>query len=255
VDLIVGAAIGYTDEETEPWRESLKRTGYPLEQSLLLMNAGELKQHPIVARFHLISLFASSQRISNGVPLPMPRYVIATDVKDLVFQSDPIAWLEKHLDGYKIMVQSEGQFYRDCFGNKKNILEAFGEEAYEKVKDEHVINAGVIAGRAEAVSELCREIYELCLTDQRKNVQGKTWDDMLPDQSALNLLLRSPEWRYDTCVMHEDSGFVSEYQHKIAREVRNGVLYPAHIITNTPYVIWHQYWWTEGIREKYRMPK
>jgi hypothetical protein len=76
-------------------------------------------------------------------------------------------------------------------------------------------------------------IYDLCQADRRANVSGVKWDDMFPDQSALNILGRI------VTQFGEKDRFVREYNHTAPKE---------------EFVVLHQYLieWKDEIRERYR---
>ena len=200
-DLIIGAAIGYSDDDLKPFVNSLKRTGY--DGNLVLIRQNPYAVHPILSRFDLIPRY-----IMRGF-----RYVIACDTSDIVFQSNPMTWLEKNLGKHPLCVVSEETTFARSMGNKKNMQEAF-PEFWEEMKDEEVCNAGVIAGTEQWISWICKGIYEMCLTDARVNaapIKQLTWDEMISDQSALNIIIR--KFCPDALIAHAGDGFVHEYSH------------------------------------------
>jgi hypothetical protein len=226
-DLIIGMAAGYTDEQLKPFVNSLKRTGY--DGDVILIRQNPYAVHPILSRFDLIPRYIHQSY----------RYVIACDTSDIVFQSNPFKWLEEHLGIHGLCVVSEHVTFEQSPGNKKNMQEAFPQN-WEEMKGKEVCNAGVIAGLPHPVKRICEDIYELCLRDARINaapIKSLTWDEMISDQSALNILL--PE--FPTLVAHAEDGFVHEYSHP-----GNG----EHC------AILHQYLYTRGdeIRTKYLTP-
>lgn len=223
-DLIIGMASGYTDEQLKPFVNSLKRTGY--DGDLVLIRQNPYAIHPILSRFDLIPRY-----------ITMHRWVIAIDTSDVVFQSNPTGWLEQNAKSHELVVVSEGVTFENSEGNRKNMQEAF-PQYWEMMKDREVFNAGVIAGKARAVVDMCERIYKLCLQDARINaapIKKLEWHEMISDQSALNILLDE-----FPCVLraNADSRFVHNYCHP-----GNG--------ENA--AILHQYLYTRGeeIRAKY----
>jgi hypothetical protein len=143
--------------------------------------------------------------------------------------------------------------YKENYTNEANMLKAFGQEARDRTIGEEILNAGVIAGKGASVSKLCRAIYSKSKEDLRLVTFTPKYEDMLADQSAMNLVVREPEWIDVVLVASESAGFVSEFHHKQPREVRDGVMYPKG--SDVPFCIWHQYcvngdWWVE-VKEKY----
>jgi hypothetical protein len=198
-DLIIGMACGYTDEQLKPFVNSLKRTGY--NGDLVLIRQNPYAVHPILSRFDLIPRYINHQR-----------WVIAIDTSDVVFQSNPIDWLEQNAKSHELVVVSEQVTFQESEGNRYNMLAAF-PQYWEQIKNREVFNAGVIAGKARTVKEICEQIYLLCLQDARINgapIKKLEWQEMISDQSALNILLDNYP-----CVLRANasSNFVHEYSH------------------------------------------
>jgi hypothetical protein len=77
------------------------------------------------------------------------RYVIATDVRDVVFQSNPSTWLEEHMPSYghgKFISPSEGIRLKDEPWNASFMFNGFGPMVFDTLKDKPVVNCGTIAG-------------------------------------------------------------------------------------------------------------
>jgi hypothetical protein len=86
------------------------------------------------------------------------RYVITTDVRDVVFQSNPVDWLYNNLGYKKIVVGSECLKYKDEPWGDNNIKETFGDYVYNKMRDNTIYNVGIIGGYGKYVSDLCLDI-------------------------------------------------------------------------------------------------
>jgi hypothetical protein len=322
-DLITGMASGYTWQTLQPFVLSLRRSGYTgrcvlifgegrkeevghapgyepgayaakgyvhpvdaagdkealysklLEYGVEAHDIGTFDEHPIMARFPVIADLIDSIG---------PRYVLSVDTKDIVFQYDPTFWLEQYLGNKEVCVVSEGSTYQQSLGNAKNIRVAFGEDMYESMKDEMVLNAGVIAGLPETVSKLHRDVHELALTDLRLKEVQPGYKEMVADQTAMNILLRRDRYRDKTLFATQHDGFVAEYHHlhyswagderkfeiDLMENVnsgqrpdlpldeynyyRDGIIYPGG--SEVPFAIFHQYmvngyWWVD-IKEKYK---
>jgi hypothetical protein len=93
------------------------------------------------------------------------RYVITTDVKDVIFQKNPSVWLEENLpEGHDDLVfSSESMKYKDEPWGDQNLRETFGTQIYEDFKDNTIYNVGVLAGRGYAMKDLCMNIFTSCL--------------------------------------------------------------------------------------------
>lgn len=266
--LVVGIATNYDWTTLEPFVISLRRvyTGrcvliidaktdlltrhklaqHNIEEYLL----GDYEEDPIVIRFSVIPGIIAEMQENL-------KYVICVDTKDVVFQYDPTVWLDKNLGDKELAIVSEGSTYAKNVGNGKNCVDAYGAGVFAFMSDKEVHNAGVIAGRPEAVRRLCTDIYHLCQKDLRLATMKPTYETMLPDQTAMNILLYRPDYFYVTKFVHASDGlsfcgvFSKVHLQQDNADLRDSVMYPKH--SNTPFAIFHQYFaWQPEIREKYR---
>ena len=204
-DILIGTISGYDFETIACWCNSLERSGYQGRRVMLVANGdAELlkklrergfevvtyKEDPVTGaashpsatftdedissdRFYLIWQFLSSQRLDDT------RYVIAADVRDVVFQSDPTLWLSRHLGDKLLNVSSEALAIEHQEWNRSSVMENFGVAVYERLRSRPIWNAGVIAGTAYCFRDLCLNIHLLC----RASVSTYS------DQAALNVIL------------------------------------------------------------------
>jgi hypothetical protein len=276
-DLIIGIASGYLWNDVEPFVVSLRRSGYDgrcilltgkgphekpgsicafrptkdLEQMLHFYKVathslGTFTEHPIVARFP-----AMADLIRNIAP----RFALCLDVKDIVFQSDPTVWLENNIGSSKVIVTTEEVTYANSSGNMKNMIEAYGHTVAQNLSKEKVVNGGVITGFAAQVETLLRQIHSLCRCDLRLKKFKPTYSDMLPDQSALNVIARQMPFNLFTKIVGMPEGFAFQNGHRhVGARFENGQMFPKN--SEVPYTIFHQYvcdqtWWRE-VDRRYR---
>ncbi len=230
-DLIIGMAAGYSDDVLYPFTNSLARSGF--DGDFVLIRDYPVRWHPAVDRFDYIPCRIEASNY---------RYVIACDTADIVFQSNPMEWLEKNLGEHDLVVVSEEKTFSQCAVNGKVLMDAF-PESYELMKDAEIVNGGVIAGKGHSVAKICREIYMLCKTDQRLLSGLPKWEDHLPDQVALNRLLPS-----DTLIARGRDAFAFQYNHK--HSFRDGEMFNENGVR---YAILHQYLyqWNDEVKRKY----
>lgn len=265
-NLIVGIATGYNWNALEPFVVSLRRhykgkcvliiderADEALYAKFREYNISTFKlegseEHPIVARFSVIADLIDS--------MPDLDYVVCVDTKDIVFQSDPVAWLEANLGDKELAVVSEGSLYQNNIGNARNAKVAFGEDVYKTLAQEEVCNAGVIAGRPHIISRLSRDIYSLCAIDLRLVEFKPTYEDMLPDQTAMNILLRQSPYDHKVLILQAEDGFVFEgvfdkvHLQQDKSFYKDGTIRPKKSLK--PFVIFHQYFaWQPEVRELY----
>ena len=221
-DLIIGMGDDTDQFRHGAFLRSIARLN--IDAEVQIFTHDPLPWHPVVDRWKLIADY-----IQKGDY----RYVIACDTFDVVFQSNPFEWLEKHLGEHDLVVVGEERDFKDCEGNKRGMLQSF-PQAYERIKDWEILNAGVVAGHAKAVMEISQKIYDLCQQDVRLPSFTPKFEDRLPDQQALNLLAEEflvyPARGTDT--------WAFQYNHK--HSFRDGRCYNEN---GELYAILHQYLW------------
>ena len=113
-DLIIGASTNYDWNKLKYWINSIKMSGFSGDIALILMNCDKDTVKKVTdAGFAVVgfnqdaegNLTYQSQlmvhverflHIYNVLRSNEYRYVITTDVKDVVFQQDPTKFLEEH---------------------------------------------------------------------------------------------------------------------------------------------------------------
>jgi hypothetical protein len=205
-DLVIGAVDNYTYHEIEPWLVSLERSGYTGKKALIAYNMQGATADKLESKGVLIFSFQRDRKgnlryaASKSTSIMVERfahlwhflaaldlrYVVATDVRDVLFQGNPSDWLQGDLgmSGRKILVGSEYLRYRDEPWNRNNMVMAFGQSLYELVADRPIYCAGVIAGFADSVRELFLNISLIC-----RGMAARVPGGGGPDQAALNVLL------------------------------------------------------------------
>ena len=219
-DLIIGMGDDTDQFRHGAFLRSIARLNINAEVQIFTHDP--LPWHPVVDRWKLIADYIQKGEYCR---------VIACDTFDVVFQTNPFDrtdWVGRHL-----MVVSEERLFKDCEGNKRGMLQSF-PQFYEKLENEEILNAGVIAGTGPEVAKLCEDIYNLCQQDVRLPVFTPGFEDRLPDQQALNILYE----RQRHCVLHGTDAFAFQYNHK--HSFRDGRCYNEN---GELYAILHQYVW------------
>ncbi len=206
VDVVIGCITNYGWESVKLWANSLSRCGFKGRKIVILFNGREelydkliengfevkvfnhypnhnIYHYPrelviVVDRFKYMRKFLFDD--INSI-----RYVVATDVKDVIFQRNPIEYLEDNLGDKKILVGSESIKYKDEDWGRNNFIKSFGEEEYNRIKDNIIYNAGTIAGKADVMFDFFLNIYSLSKIANQQQVDGGGG----PDQAAVNFLL------------------------------------------------------------------
>jgi len=198
-DLIVGCATNYDWSKLKYWVNSINRSGFEGDKVLILMNCDKDTVKKISDSG--FSIIAFNQDANGNLTYESPmmvhverffhiyqllrdneyRYVITTDVKDVVFQRNPSKWLEENLaEGVEDLVfSSESMKYKDEPWGNQNLLETFGPQIYEDFKNHTIFNVGVLAGHGFAMKDLMMNIFASCMHRPIK----------ICDQSTFNFLI------------------------------------------------------------------
>jgi hypothetical protein len=111
------------------------------------------------------------------------RYVITTDVKDVIFQKNPSEWLEEWLGNESfdddLVFSSESILYKNEPWGDNNLMETFGPYIHNIFKENEIYNVGVLAGRGYAMRDLVLNIFLACVGKPIK----------ICDQSTFNFLI------------------------------------------------------------------
>jgi hypothetical protein len=198
-DLIVGCATNYDWSKLKYWINSINESGFTGDKFLVLMNCDkETVQKVTDADFNIVAFNQDTNgnltyeskmmvhverfyHIYNILKDNEYRYVITTDVKDVIFQKNPSEWLEINLpEGHEDLVfSSESMKYKDEPWGNQNLLETFGSQIYEDFKKNTIFNVGVLAGRGYAMRDLMMNIFASCIHRPIK----------ICDQSTFNFLI------------------------------------------------------------------
>jgi hypothetical protein len=227
-DIVVGCITNYTFDKIAPWVNSLERSGFDGLKVMICYNIGydvveelskrgftvfgfkrndaakRLEYKPdfniCLERFSHIAYFFN--KLENKEQY---RYVISTDVKDVIFQTNPSTWLEENIGDKKINVASESLKYKDEPWGDHNLLQSFGPLIHERNRENTIYNAGTIAGEFKHFVDLCDNIFLSC-GGAPANVPGGGG----PDQAALNVLLQLKPYKDITNFATSESGYAAQ---------------------------------------------
>lgn len=201
-DLIIGAFSNYNDYAVlKPWVQSIKDTGFDGDIVLIAIDVGNeiveklesedvkviRKGNPTKMMIHMLRFVHIYDYLRNHQS--EYRYVITTDVRDVVFQFNPSVYLQEFTKlryGKDLIIQSEAILIKDEKWNRDNIIKNFGEYFYNEVKESQVYNVGILAGQSDWVRDACFNIYQLSLNRP----------DWVADQAAFNIMVNFHPW-YD----------------------------------------------------------
>lgn len=133
------------------------------------------------------------------------RYIISTDVKDVVFQTNPSTWLENNIGDKDIVASCESIRYMDEPWGKNNMYLSFGPLIAETMQEKPIYNAGVIAGKFQTVIDMMNNIFLSC-GGSPVNVPGGGG----PDQAGLNVLLSLKPYKDITKFCMSEEGWAAQ---------------------------------------------
>lgn len=206
-DLIIGGASNYTWDHLKHWVNSIKRSGFTGDIVLVATNISNETIERLVNEGVKLSVYGTRQEdgsfknASNGAP-HVERffymwnflnengheydYVFTTDTRDVVFQTNPTAWIDEAIfEGYQgLIVSSEGMNYEDEPWNDQNLKEAFGPFFHNKFKGMEICNVGVIGGEMTYVRDMLFMIFQMSINRPVPIVDQVVFNILLQQQAA-----------------------------------------------------------------------
>jgi hypothetical protein len=269
-DLVIGVFSNYTYDFVKPWIKSIKETGFKGDVILYAIEIDQETVDKIVADGVKVikakkegNLMIHMQRFFYIYDFLKEfgdnyRYVVSTDVRDVIFQQNPIEFLETFEARTAIITSGESIRIKDEAWNRNNIIKNFGDYFYDEVKDKEVQNVGILAGTVTYMKDLCFALYQMSLNRP----------DWVADQAAYNMLVHHEPWNsLATKCDLQDSWAINAHVTNYDREkekfapflmdvppiLENGQI--VHGTTKRPFYIIHQYdrvkEWKKFYEEKY----
>jgi hypothetical protein len=285
-DIVVGCITNYNYDKIKTWVNSLDRSGFDGLKVMLCYNIDYEVAEELAQRGYTIFAFGrddEQRRLVYDKPnfniclerfahIPtflnklnnkeQYRYIITTDVKDVVFQSNPSKYLEDNLTDRDILLSCESLRYKDEPWGKQNMYLSFGPIIAETMQERPIYNAGVIAGRFQPMLDLFTNIF-LASGGAPANVPGGGG----PDQAALNVLTSLHAYKNISQYSMSESGWAAQLGTTVDPNKveafkpflleESPILVDDQVCTSTgkPHVIVHQYdrvpEWKKIIEEKY----
>jgi len=281
-DIVVGCITGYDFEKIKPWVNSLDRCGFDGTKAMICYNVDYETAEELVKRDYTVLAFKKNDEekrfeyrdqfsivVERFLHLwyllkrfqGQYRYIVTTDVKDVIFQTNPSEWLEKNIGDKEINVACESIRYRDEDWGNHNLLKSFGNMIHDHNVNNLIYNAGTISGKFETMVDLFLNIYMLCNSTNHWIDGGGG-----PDQAALNVLLNMKPYKDITNFAMSEDGYAAQlgttgpqvagkYADKLVE--KSPILLDNMICTSDgkPFSIVHQYdrvpEWKEIIEKKY----
>jgi hypothetical protein len=218
-DLIIGCSTNYDWSKLKYWINSINMSGFKGEKVLILMNCDrDTVQKINGAGFKVVGFNRDEQgnlKYESRIPVHVERFihiynyidptrhrnVITTDVKDVIFQKDPGRWFRENIyNGKNLIFASESIRYKNEPWGDQNLRETFGQFIYDKFKDNEIYNVGVLAGRAQAMKDLCMNIFAATM--------GKPI--AICDQSTFNFLIAQHPYTDTSIYYKSEDGWAAQ---------------------------------------------
>ena len=189
----------------EAYLESIKRSGFIGRKVMLVWGIrNETRAKLIEYGFELVDLpqpsdpfFHARMRVSYEYlkdHYQEFRYIFWLDIKDLILQSDPSVWMEQNIGEYGIVASNECVTIEQEETNKLWAQSILGEEKYQEIKDEEVINGGTWAGKADVMTEVFHQAHLGCYSYQGPYPPCQIWINYVLRQSPFKEVLHIPRW-------------------------------------------------------------
>lgn len=281
-DVIVGCITGYTFDKIKPWVNSLDRSGFDGVKVMLCYNIDYATVEELVKRKYTIFAFGKDEENKKFIYKEnfsivverflhlwhflkklqgQYRYIISTDVKDVIFQTNPSIWLEENIGDKKINVACESIRYKDEEWGNHNLFKSFGSLVHDHNKDNLIYNAGTVSGEFDTMLDFFLNVYMMCNGTSHFTEGGGG-----PDQAAVNILLNMKSYKDITNFAMSEDGYaaqlgttgpqiVGKYGDKLVE--KSPILVDNMVCTSKgkPFAIVHQYdrvpEWKEIIEKKY----
>lgn len=275
--LIIGAMTNYNFEQVRPWVRSIEMSGFEGDKVMIVLNGSyDTVQELIKHDFDVIAFGRDDEnkrfvhKPFGNLTIHLERFlhiynylaednkwmeydsVITTDVKDVVFQSNPIEWITDINGWPTLIVGSESIRYQDEPWGNQNLLDCYGPYFHNMFKHKEIYNVGVLAGNSENIKDLALNIF----------LNGLNRPIPIVDQAVFNMLIQGQPYLDSTYYMDQASGwalhagttadptkidafrpYLTEYEPII----KDGIAY-TH--SEKKFCVFHQYDRIPGIREQ-----
>jgi len=282
-DIVVGCITGYNFDKIKPWVNSLDNCGFEGTKAMICYNIDYDTVDELVKRNYSILAFGKDEENrklnypKENFSIVVERFlhlwyllkrfkgqyknIITTDVKDVIFQTNPSEWLDKNLGDKQINVACESIRYKDENWGTNNLMKSFGTLIHEECNENLIYNAGTISGNFDTMVDFFLNIYMLCNGTQHFIEGGGG-----PDQAALNVLLNMKSYKDITNFAKSEDGWAAQLGTtgpQIAHQYGDKIVEPNPILegdmvctsNGTPFALVHQYdrvpEWKEIIEKKY----
>jgi hypothetical protein len=189
----------------EAYLVSIKRSGFTGRKVMLVWGIrSDTRQKLLEYGFELVDLpqpqdpfFHARMRVCDQYlkdHYKEFRYIFWLDIKDLILQSDPSVWMEQNIGMHGIVASTECVTIEQEETNQMWSRTIVGENEYQSIKNEEVINGGAWAGKAELMAEVFHQAHLGCYKYQGPFPPCQAWINFVLRQEPLKSELYIPRW-------------------------------------------------------------
>ncbi len=214
-NLVIGVVKGYDWTKVEVWAFSLLTSGFKGVGAVIMYDEEGAKERDDEVANKFTQLGFQVIRMPLRGPIFNQRFydiyevlnsatdsfenVMVTDMRDVLFQSDPFATLSEKLGKKGIYAASEGIQYNHEAWGKDNLAKSFGRDGL-RISEKCIYNAGVISGKIRSIADMFFNIHSLAATTGLHNA----------DQAAYNMLLDLVGYQADVVFGKHEDGLICQ---------------------------------------------
>jgi hypothetical protein len=246
---IIGCITKYGVDDIRPYVESIEKSGFNGEKVMLIYDVStdvieyltkkgwilfqsQLEEHIILQRFRDMYVILNQYKTD---------WIIWTDVKDVIFQQNPIKWIDDNSSYTRLFAFSESVYLKDDPWAVINTGSSFPMEWELGIKDKISYCAGTIIGDRNTIRDLFIQIYRWSKTTANPG--------QLSDQAAYNVLINLEQFRTITKFVRQEAGFATQLGTVWCKKDELPILEPTPIYkdgkfynqSGDEFVIVHQY--------------
>ena len=217
-DLIIGCSTNYDWPKLKYWINSVNKSGFTGDKVMILMNCDfETATKVSQAGFQIVGFGQDENKnlvYSSSMPVHVERfihiynylkdknyrYVITTDVKDVVFQKNPSDFINENIGDKNLLFASESIRYKDEPWGNENLLQTFGPYVYEQFNNNEIFNVGVVAGRGFAIRDLAMNIF----------ISAINRPIPICDQSTFNVMISMSPYKETSLYLRSEDGWAAQ---------------------------------------------
>lgn len=218
-DLIIGCSTNYNWDKIKYWVNSINKSGFEGDKVLIFMSVDKDTLQKVSDAGFTSLVVGQADELGNytynsNLPVHVERffhiynvlrsnryrYVITTDVKDVIFQQNPIKYIEENIGDKKLMFASESILYKDEPWGNQNLLETFGNYFHGIFKNNLIFNVGVLAGHGDDMRDLACMIFNMSINRPIPIV----------DQSTFNLMISMAPYLYNSLYLKSEDAWACQ---------------------------------------------